>query len=178
MRLRRIIPGLICVLFVTSFAFASKIRVDYDHTANFSKYRTFSWVEKPQSENPLMDERIVRYITAQLCAKGLKQVASGGDLNISAATSVEEKQILNTWYSNDGWGWGWAGSGYATTYVETYLVGTTEVNLIDNACDKLVWHGTSVGTISSKPEKASKKNAERIAEMFEKYPPSYARISG
>src|SRR5262249_42282319 len=59
MRVPRIITVFVCILFATGFAFAHKVRVDYDHSVNFSKYKTFMWVEKPQTENPLVGDRIV-----------------------------------------------------------------------------------------------------------------------
>ncbi len=187
MRIPRIISVFVCILFATSFAFA-KVRVDYDHSADFSKYRTFMWVEKPKTENPLMDDRIVNAINAQLSARGLEPLSTDADLSIRAASSTEEKQVVNTYYDGwdgwgwgwgprYGWGWGWGGPGWQSVYVDTYLENTTVVNLIDTASGKAVWRATSKGTISDKPEKATKKTGKAIAEMFEGYPPLRARIS-
>ena len=186
MRVPRILPVFVCIFFAASFAFAGKIRVDYDHSVNFSKYRTFMWVEKPQTENPFMEERIVNAVNLQLQARGLEPVKTGADLGISVTSSTEQKEIVSTYYDGFGgwgwgpgwgWGWGWGGPGWATTYVDTYLEDTTVVDLIDIASEKRVWRGVSIGTISSKPEKATKKTAKRIAEMFEEYPGYARRIS-
>jgi hypothetical protein len=180
MRLAKVIPVFVCVLFATSFVFASDVHVDYDHSANFSKYRTFMVLKNATTENSLMDDRIAGFVWNQLMAKGLKPVPSDADLNVRAKTSIVQKQILNTYY--DGawgprWGWGWGGPGWATTYVDTYLEAITVVDLIDVASEKMVWRGTATGSISHKPEKAAKKYAKRIAEMFEEYPPFTGRIS-
>src|SRR6058998_3783761 len=107
MRVPRIIAVFVCILFATSFAFAHKVRVDYDHSANFSKYKTFMWVEKPETENPLMAERIVNAVNAQLAARGLEPVTRDADLAIKASSTVQEKQIVNTFYDSWGWGPGW-----------------------------------------------------------------------
>jgi len=61
--------------------------------------------------------------------------------------------------------------------VDTYLQATTVVDLIDVTSEKMVWRGTAIGSISHKPEKAARKYAKRIAEMFEEYPPFTGRIS-
>jgi len=171
MRVPRIAAVFVCILFATSFAFAHKVRVDYDHSVNFSKYKTFMWVEKAQTENPLMDDRIVNAVNAQLSAKGLEPVTTGADLSIRAKSSIQQKQLVNTFYDGWGWGWGWAGPGWATTHVDTYFEGTTVVDLFDTASGKALWRGVSTGSISDKPDKASKKTAKLIAEMFESYPP-------
>jgi hypothetical protein len=188
MRVARVIPVFVCVLFATSFAFASDVYVDYDHSANFSKYRTFMVLKNAKTENSLMDDRIADFVRNQLMAKGLKPVPADADLNVRAKTSTVQKQILNTYY--DGawgpgwgwgwgprWGWGWGRPGWATTYVDTYLEATTVVDLIDVTSEKMVWRGTAIGSISHKPEKAARKYAKRIAEMFEEYPPFTGRIS-
>jgi len=188
MRVARVIPLVACIFFVTSFAFASDIDVDYDHSANFSKYRTFTVLKNARTENPLMDERIAGFVRNQLMAKGLKPVATDADLTVRTKTSTAERQILNTYYDGGWgpgwgwgwgprWGWGWGGPGWETTYVDTSLEATTVVDLIDATSEKVVWRGTAIGSISHKPEKAAKKHAKRIAEMFEKFPPYTGRIS-
>jgi hypothetical protein len=59
-------------------AFAQKVETDFDHQANFSEYKTYSWQEiKPA--NSLWDSRIKSAVDAQLAAKGWTQIASGGD---------------------------------------------------------------------------------------------------
>ena len=59
-------------------AFAQQVKTDFDHQANFSQYKTYSWQEiKPA--NSLWDARIKSAVDAQLAAKGWTQVESGGD---------------------------------------------------------------------------------------------------
>lgn len=185
MRVPRIITVFAWILFATTFAFAHKVRVDYDHSVNFSKYKTFTWAEKPQTENPLMDDRIVSAVNAQLSARGLEPSTTGADLSVRATSSIQEKQTVSTFYDGwgwgpgwgSGWGWGWGGPGWATTYVDTYLEGTIVVNLIDTASEKAIWRGVSTGSVADKPDKAARKNAKLIAEMFESYPPVLERSS-
>jgi hypothetical protein len=177
-----VVSVFVCILLAGSFAFAHKVRVDYDHSVNFSKYKTFMWVEKPESENPLMDDRIVRAVNAQLSVKGLEPVSSDADLSVTVTSTTEEKQIYNTFYDGWGWGgwgwgWGWGGPGFATTYVDTYLEGTTVVQLADASSGKVIWQGVATGSVSDKPEKASRKTSKVISEMFERYPSLSFRYS-
>ena len=182
MRVPRIIPVFVCVLFAANVAFA-KVRIDYDHGTNFYKYKTFMWQEKPKTDDPFMEDRIMSAVNGQLQAKGLRRVTSDADLIVSVTSSVEEKQSFNTYYNGGwgwgpgwgwsgwGWGWGWDGPGWATTYPYTYLEGTTVVNLIDTASEKTIWRGVGKSELSDKPAKASKKTTKNIAKMFKKYPP-------
>jgi hypothetical protein len=184
MRVPKLLTVFVFIVFAASFAVAGDVDTDYDHSVNFSKYRTFMWLEKPQSENPLMDDRIVNAINGHLMGKGLVPVREGADLSIRATSSTEEKETLTTYYNGfdtwgwgpgwagwgPGWGWGWAEPGWSTTYVDTHLENKTVVDLVDAHSDKTVWRGISTGSVSDNPAKASKKVVKRIAEMFEDYP--------
>jgi hypothetical protein len=186
MRKASVILAFIGILLFASLGFAHKVYVDYDRSVDFSKFRTFRWVEKPETDNSLMDDRVVNAVNGQLRLRGLELVSGAADLNVSAKTSIQERQIVHTYYDwGPGWGWGpgwrwgwgWNGPGWATNYVDTYLESTTIVNLIDAASEKTIWQGIATGSISHKPYKAASKTVERIADMFEKYPWVSARIS-
>jgi hypothetical protein len=88
-----------------SVALAQDVKTDYDHTVNFSKYRTFMWVKEPKTTNPLMKDRIIEAVNAQLEAKGLRLVQDKADLGISANAATKEKQTLESFYDGfPGWG--------------------------------------------------------------------------
>jgi Domain of unknown function (DUF4136) len=187
MRLPRIIPVFVLILFAASSAFA-KVRTDYDHSVDFSKYKTFMWLGRPEANTPFIETRIVDAVNSQLQMKGLVPVNKGADLGVRTTISTEERQTVNTYYDGGwgpgwghnwgwGWGWGWGSPGSVSTWVDTDLIATTTVDLIDMATEKTVWRGTSVGEISDKPDKAWKKTAKRIDEMFEEFPFLRGRIS-
>ena len=149
-------------------ALADKVTTDYDHSVNFSKYKTFMWIQEPQSNQPFMKDRIVQSINAQLKARGLRLVGDGADLAIGANIATEEKQTLETYYNGDGWGWG--GSGWSTTRVKTYEVGTLTVDLFDAHSKKAVWQGVATDTLPRDPEKRTKDYDKQIEKMFKEFP--------
>src|SRR4030095_12079878 len=107
MRVPRIIPVFVLILFAAGFSLA-KVRTDYDHSVNFSKYKTFMWLEKPETKSTFMESRIVNAVNNQLRMKGLVPVSTDADLVISVTSSTEERQTVNTYYDG-GWGPGWGG---------------------------------------------------------------------
>jgi hypothetical protein len=158
--------------------FAAQVRVDFDHGVHFSGYKTYSWAPGDDSAqdvlfpNQIMRERIACDIEESLAAKGLKRVASGGDLLVSYGVGVKEVPQFTTFYDGPGWGWGWGWSGgFSTTTVQTIYEGTLVLNMVDARRKQLVFEGTSTETISSKPEKNTRKLAKAVNEIFEKYPP-------
>ena len=89
--MKRISRTAVCTLFFLSVlgtAFAQHVKTDFDHQANFSQYKTYSWQDiKP--ENSLWNARIRAAVDAQLTAKGWTQVATGGDVSIVAIKTTQ-----------------------------------------------------------------------------------------
>lgn len=57
------------MLFSSLRAFGAQISTDYDHSTNFSQYKTYSWL-KVQAGDSLWQDRIKQDVDAQLSAKG------------------------------------------------------------------------------------------------------------
>jgi hypothetical protein len=166
--------GILCVLLTSvGIVVAQDVKTDYDHTANFSKYRTFMWIREPKPQNPLMKDRIVEAINAQLEARGLEEVTSGADLGVSANVATQGRHTLQSFYDDfPGWRWHhmW-GPGYVTTTVDTYRVGALVVDLFDTRSKQVVWWGSAVDTVSDKPEKNTKKLEKSAEKIFKDFPP-------
>src|ERR1700751_2040901 len=160
-------------------AFAQQVKTDFDHQANFSQYKTYSWQEiKPA--NSLWDARIKSAVDAQLAAKGWTQVASGGDVAVVAIKTSQTQRSLQTFYDGFGGGWGWrrfggGGFGEATTTTETYKVGTLVVDLFDTKSKKLLWRGTSSDTLSNNSEKNIKNPDKGVEKLFKQFPPGSSK---
>ena len=155
-------------------AFAQQVKTDFDHQANFSQYKTYSWQEiKPA--NSLWDARIKNSVDAQLAAKGWTQVASGGDVAIVAIKTTQTQKSLQTFYDGFGGGWRWrgfgGGDGMATTTTEVTKVGNIVVDIFDSHTQKLVWRGTDSDDLSSNADKNIQKLAKDLNNMFKKLPP-------
>lgn len=157
----------LCMICVS--AFAVDVKTDFDHHANFSQYKTYSWA-KVDTPDPLWNDRVKEAVDRALMAKGWSQVPSGGDVSVVAVGTTREKPTLRTFYDGfDGWLWG--GFADATTYVENYTEGTLIVDLFDTASKKLIWRGSATDILSGKPEKDEKKVDKAVAKMFEHFPP-------
>src|SRR6202030_2630992 len=162
----------IALLFVTA-SFAQQVKTDYDRSADFSQYKTYSW-EKVQTQDPLWVGRIKEAVNASLSAKGWTPVESGGDVAIVAIETTQNQQTLNTFYDGFGGGWRWrglGGFGDATTTTENYKVGTLVVDLFDAHAKTLIWRGSSSDTLSDKSDKNIKNLDKGVEKMFDHFPP-------
>src|SRR3984957_1164062 len=176
MKIQKIVFGLIgLMLFFSGRAPAQQVKTDYDRSANFAQYKTYSW-EHVKTQDALDVDRIKAAVNAAVAAKGWTQVDSGGDVSIVAMEITRNQQTLNTFYDGFGGGWGWrrfgaGGFGEATTTTETYKVGTVVVDLFDTKTKQLIWRGSSSDTLSSNSDKNIKNLDKGVDKMFKKFPP-------
>jgi Domain of unknown function (DUF4136) len=156
-------------------ASAQQVKTDYDRSANFAQYKTFSW-QHVKTKDALDVDRIKNAVNAALAAKGWTQVDSGGDVSIIAIEMTQQQQTLNTFYDGFGGGWGWrrfggGGFGEATTTTDTYKVGTVIVDLFDTKTKQLIWRGSSSDTLSNNSDKNIKNLDKGVDKMFKHFPP-------
>ena len=177
--IRRTAVGTMFFVVMLGTAFAQHIKTDFDHQANFSQYKTYSWQEiKPA--NSLWDARIKNAVDAQLAAKGWTQVDSGGDVAVVAMKTSKTQRTLQTFYDGFGGGWGWrrfggGGFGDATTTEQDYKVGTLVIDLYDAKTKQLIWRGSAQDTLSDKATQNEKKLDKGVAKMFKAFPPGSAK---
>lgn len=178
--------ALLTLAFAMVPAGAGRTRVDFVHGHSFGPYKTYSWVQPSERRscsdlfpNEIMWDRIRGFIEEALAVKGLRRVESGGDLLIGYCVKVTEIPTYTTFNDGGGWGWGWGwgwGSGWAggisTTTTELVYEGALVIDITDARQNRLVFQGVSTHTISSKPAKNTKRLANAVSEIFEKYPPA------
>ena len=107
-------------------------------------------------------------IDAKLAAKGLKKVDSDPDLLVMYQAATDQQKSLN--WSNMG-GWGRFG-GMGSAQVDTVITGQLKVDIADYKAKHFLWRRTATDTLSSDPQKNSKKIDRALTKMFQKFPPT------
>src|SRR5574341_1170619 len=95
MKLSRIVMSFCFLLLAGGSALAQEVRVDFDKGADFSKYKTFAWAKGAPAGNPLVHQRIVAGIEAQLMAKGLRKVESNPDIVVLYTAATDTQVSIN-----------------------------------------------------------------------------------
>lgn len=167
-------------------ALGSNVRTDYDHTADFSQYHSYSW-GKVKTSDPFYVTRIQQAVDKQMQAKGWQLVPSGGSVMVFATDNIHNQQEVQTMYDGlgDGWGggWGWRGwgwgsgwdSGIATTTTTSQPVGELVIDLFEGSSKKLLWRGLATENLSTKADKNTKMLDSDIEHMFKSFPPKGAK---
>jgi Domain of unknown function (DUF4136) len=171
-------------LLLTTAAVAQDVRYNFDKNTDFSRFKTYKWVELKNATkvDNLVDQQIKDTVDAQLATKGLTKIdADNADLYIGYQAAVgQEKEYTsyNTgWGYGGGWGGGWYGGGMGggTTYgsTSTIHIGQVAVDMYDSANKDLVWRGVASKTLDekAKPEKRQKNLTKAMTKLFKNYPP-------
>jgi hypothetical protein len=166
-------------------AFAQDVRYDFDKEKDFSKYKTYKWVQIKDADQPdqLTANRITSAVDAELATKGMTKTENDtADLYIGYQTALRsEKEFTsyNTgWGYGPGWGRGWYGYGgmaTTTTYgsTSTVYIGQLDLSMYDSATKQLVWRGVASKTLDpkAKPEKKDKNVIKAVQKLLKNFPP-------
>jgi len=70
MKMQRVMFALMGMMFLFAVKLsAQQVKTDYDRSADFSQYKTYSW-EHIKTQDPLYKDRIKNSVNAALAAKG------------------------------------------------------------------------------------------------------------
>jgi len=148
---------------------------------------------------PLMQQRIVDAIDAQLAARGWRRTGTA-DADVIVSTHVDHRQEyrIDSYYpawGYGGWGWpgyGWGGGGggggggwgccgygpgwgwyggWDSSYVRAYTVGTLVVDMFDAHTHRAIWSGVAESTVRRDPAKQIADLDLALAKMFAAFPP-------
>jgi Domain of unknown function (DUF4136) len=176
---KRLVIAVFALLLPPALAIAQKVSYDYDKTANFAGFKTYAHKEGTNVGQPLIDERIVAAIDAQLAAKGLTKAESDPDVFVVYHIAFDKQKDISTFstgyaggYGPYGWGWG-GGMGSTTTQVRDILIGTLVIDVADAKQGKLAWRGMGVKEVKTQtnPEKRDKSINDAVKKIFKNYPP-------
>lgn len=180
--------ALSAALFVTGCA--GSAHIEKDKSADFSKYKTYAWVEKPESteakktkKNELTEINIRNSVNNQLQKIGWKEVNSNPDIMVNYELLVEKNEKeqkdavysqpftrsyfnrytgrVNTFYYPSQF------QGY-DTYTTTVKEGTVTVTMVDNKTDKAVWQGWTTNEIDSR-KMTGKEIDQSVKTIFKKF---------
>ena len=169
------------LMLAPTLAFAQKTSYDYDKTANFAAFKTFTLKDGTKVGDPLIDNRLVAAIEAQLAAKGLTKDDAAPDVAVVYHIAFDKQKDISAWSTGGGpYGYRWGG-GWGTTdiRVSEILVGTLVIDISDAKKGEVVWRGMGVKEVDTqaKPEKRDKNINAAVQKIMKNYPPKVKKTS-
>lgn len=153
-----LVPGRCCLhvlcllVMASSICFSQKVKTGRDKSTDFSRFKTYSWLQPGMPSNhPVAFEAVVARVDVELQAKGFRKIPKDGDLTLEPAGGVDfgfagvaATPILPTYSSppptmNAGMWTGATGPSNGGTYVPE---GRLELTFVDRVNNKIVWSGS------------------------------------
>jgi hypothetical protein len=174
--MRKVATVLVTLAAAASFACSTMTTaVDYDHTVDFSKFKTFQIMEGTKTPVTFTQKRIEDGITQALSAKGMQPTTNNPSLLVYPHVQLStQKQFTTTSMGGYGYrGWGGMGGmgGMATTTQQNIPIGTLIVDLVDPATHEMVWRGTASDQVSGSGADQGTID-EAMQKLFANFPPA------
>lgn len=167
---KRVIALFLAVSWLAGCASTPKPRTDYDPGADFSSYKSYSFVKLTGTDQAHYQSLITQHfktaLRREMDARGYLYSESEPDLLVNFNARLDDKIRVSSYpstsmyYGYRGYG-AWGGYG-SYTDVRQYTQGTVNIDLIDARRQQLVWEGVVVGTVR---EDALDNLGPRIAEV-------------
>jgi Domain of unknown function (DUF4136) len=176
---------MLAILLAASSAVAQDVRYNFDKDTDFSKFKTYKWVNIKGAAKPndLVDKEIIAAVDAELATKGLSKIdGDNADLYIGYQAGVGQEQQFTSYNSDWGYGGGWYRGGWyggaggmstTTGQTSTIYIGQLALDMYDSANHDLVWRGVVSKTIDpkAKPDKQEKNLKKAVVKLLKNYPP-------
>jgi|RhiMetdeSRZDD1v2_1073273.scaffolds.fasta_scaffold36146_2 uncharacterized protein DUF4136 len=173
-RLAGVLPAAALAIALGGCGSSMTVATDYDRAANFTSYKTYSWRKGTPLPNPLMSQRVVAAIDAQMAKKGFTKVDSAAsDVTVTYHAAADKSMDVQTFHSGSAYGcWGGCyGSSMSSTTVTPVTTGTLIVDIVDSKTNNMLWRGSGSDTVSDNPSENEGKVNEAVSRMFENFPP-------
>ncbi len=152
---------------------AQTVKVAYDHSADFTQFKTYAWVKGLPAGNPQIDKLIVDQVDRQLQSKGLQKVAGAADLHVTYYASLDVN--INTsaveYMKNTDWKkWGEQAQVYGPKMVAMPIAGMV-LDLIEASANRLVWQGHAKDAYTPNLARVKKRVIKAVEKLFKRFPP-------
>lgn len=178
---RQVWVGLFFIAIATA-ALAQKVKVGYDKSADFSKYKTYTWAPPGMPPTrPLLYETVVGTVDSELSAKGLKRTDKDGDLTLFGAGGIDfaisfsaGSPVLSSYSATPPMMYSsvWTGGEGAGDLMAPVPDGTLKLQFVDRGTNQIVWSGSVMQSLDiQKKQKSLKLASKAVVKLLKKFPP-------
>lgn len=169
---------------------AGNAHIEKDKNADFNKYRTYAWIDKPEDEgvknkyrNDLTETNVRNAVNEELQKKGWQLSKSKPDVLVNYELMVEKNEVeqkdpvysqsytrsyynrytgrVHTFYYPSQF------MGY-DSYTTTVKEGTVTITMIDSRTDKTVWQGWTTSELNGR-DITSREIDRNVKTIFKKF---------
>ena len=170
------------LLFLATFIPAQKISTDYDKATDFSKLKTYSWVQGTPTPNPNLDFYIKDVVNGMLQKRGMRKVESStdadvlltyhaaGDSDLHVGGFQDPTSIMTGGVPTIGQTVRSPAPGMSPT--STLLrKGSVVFQMFNREAHQLVWSGRAQGTLDERQGERMLQINKALNKIFDRFPP-------
>jgi len=183
--MRSIVKILATTLFGVAIAgtpiLAQTVTIDYDHSVNFLKLKTFTW-DKVHATDPGVEDRLTIAANRDLAGRYMSPVGQGGDVTITAVFATQDRQEYSAFYSgvsDVSWQRGWGSGGFMdnAATIQDVPLNTLVIDMYDTQSHKLLWRGmvSEPVVVTGSEDKKNNEIDKEVTLLISKFPPKYVK---
>jgi len=154
---------------------AGKVKTFVGSNVDFTSYKTYQWLPTKLlaktgivEDDPAISPIIKAAVNRELTARGLKEVAQGGDLQVATCALNRYVPQLEAFLFPSAVPYDYPTS--IATMGRYNREGTLAISLIDSRTKKSAWAGLITESIDNKPGAGARKIPKATETLFKKYP--------
>jgi len=166
---------------------AQKVKVGYNKSVDFSKYKTYTLAEPATPPaRPMLYATLVTSIDAEMNSKGFQRVEKNGDLTLQLAGGVDfgisvsgDTPLVS---SNNGPppainATMWTGAGGAQGALQPAIPDASlELEFIDRSANQIVWSGTVTQALDmERKDKSLDLAIKAVTKLLKPFPPARSK---
>ncbi len=158
---------------------AQSVTIDYDHSVNFLKLKTYTW-GSIHATDPGVEDRITIAVNRDMSGRYMTLAGKNADVTVTAIDASKNQQEYADFYSGLGnltWQRPWASGGFldSTTNVQDVPLNTLIVDMYDTKTQKLLWRGMVAVPLAGSEDKKDNSIDKAVTQLIGKYPPKYSK---
>jgi len=164
-------------------------RSDHDPAADFSGYRTYTWVTdelmvQPRAASdptisPLVQQRIHDAIDQALAAKGFVEDPASPDFGVAFTVGLRDRVRVDHWGAYGGYyrpygRYGGVRARYGPPVAANYTEGTLAIDMFDSQTRRPVWNGIATKIVDEQDEQPQRIQ-QIVGSVLADFPPGSAK---
>ena len=176
-QLPRMLLAMGVALVLASCTTTPEIASDYDHSANFASYHTFTLMQREHRgiPNPLVAIRAEEEIKQDLQLAGYTLVAdpTNADFTVDFTIGSQERTDIAAYPATYPGPWPLLGPSWGNNLdVRQYREGTLAIDVFDGHTHRPVWHGSAQKELTRKDlEQSAEPISKAVSSVLAKFPP-------